>query len=95
MPAQVNASGQDETLAASLYTGHIGRSFPQIHLTSFAYTISPEKKSLLEKVGSVFGKSLKFDLPPEHQALLDQNEGQSPDDIDLANRMHHIQADTL
>ena len=92
MPVPRNSSGQDETLAAGLYTGPVGRSIPRIHRASFTYTIPSEKKSLLGKVNDVFG-SLKIDLPAEHQALLDQD--QSPEDIELARRMRQVQAKTL
>ncbi|MBE7474682.1 MAG: hypothetical protein DPW09_24035 [Anaerolineae bacterium] len=90
---QVNSS-RDETLAAGLYTGFAGNNVHQIRLTQFRYT-APSKKSLLEQVGQTFGQSLKRDLPAAHQALMDQGEMQSPEDLDLAARMREVQAKSL
>jgi len=87
-------SGEDETLAACLYTGFVGTGpLPGIRLTRFKYTIS-SNRTLLDKVKHIFGEALEQDLPPEHLAWLEEAE-QLPEDIELAQRMREVQAKTL
>jgi hypothetical protein len=87
---------RDETLAIGLYTGVAETTppLPPIRLTRFEYTIRRES-SLLDKVVARFGESLKQELPPEHLALLERGEEQSPEDIALAERMRDVQREAL
>jgi hypothetical protein len=87
---------RDETLAIGLYTGIAGATprYPQIRFAHFEYTIQ-RKKSLFDEVVVRFGESLKQELPPEHLALLERGEEQSPEDIALAERMRDVQREAL
>jgi hypothetical protein len=96
MNRETEISGRDETLASCLYYTGIAESppfLPPIRLVSFEYTI--RHKILLEEVRTKFGDALTRELPPEHRALLERGEEQSPEDIALATRMREVQRDAL
>jgi hypothetical protein len=90
---QVEYSGWDETLAASLYTSVAAATDPAIYVTHFEYSI--RRQALLDGVASVFGGELCRQLSPEHRALLERGEEQLPEDIALATRMCSVQRETL
>jgi hypothetical protein len=95
MNRETEISGRDETLASCLYTGIVESPpiLPQIQVVSFEYSI--RHKTLLEEVTAKFGDALTRELPPEHRALLERDEEQSPEDIALAARMREVQRDAL
>ena len=84
MQVPVEKTGRDETLAMSFYTGEV-LALPYVQPAQFEYTI--RRESLLEKVTSRFAKDLARDVSPEHLALLDCGEQQSPEDVALAVRV--------
>jgi hypothetical protein len=65
----------------------------EIRANVFEYSI--RHKTLLEEVTAKFGDALTRELPPEHRALLERGEEQSPEDIALATRMREVQRDAL
>jgi hypothetical protein len=93
MNTQPEFSGRDESLAMGLYTGMSQVTVPQILVTHFEYTI--RRRGLLDDVAATFSKGLSQSLSPEHLALLERGERQSPEDLALAERMQDVQRDTL
>ncbi len=95
MDKETMVSGRDETLATCLTTGLV-ESPPHVltvYLTHFDYTI--RHKTLLDEVAARFGNGLMRELPPEHRAIVERGEEQTPEDIALATRMRAVQRDAL
>jgi hypothetical protein len=95
MGRETEVSGRNETLATCLYTS-LAESPPcvlKLYLTHFEYTI--HRKTLLDEVAAKFGNSLTQELSPEHRALVEHGEEQTPEDIALANRMRTVQREAL
>ena len=86
-------SGRDETLASGLYTGLAATTTPRVYLARFEYTI--RRNMSLSKALDRVSAPLARELSPEHRALLERGEEQSPEDIALASRMLEVQRDAL
>jgi len=92
MSAQTEISGRDETLATGLYTGTSQHTIPQ-QITHFEYTV--RTRGLLHEVAATYGQELGQGLSPEHRALVERDEEQSPEDLALAARMGDVQRSVL
>ena len=93
MNPQVELSGQDETIANSLYSGLGAESTrPPLIVAPFQYSFTPQP-SLLRESASVFEAALTQPLPPEHRELIEAGESQSDEDLALARRMRDAQQD--
>ena len=93
MNPQVDISGQDETIANSLYSGLGAESTrPPLIIAPFQYSFS-RQPSLLREAVSIFGPAITQPLPEEHRELVQCGESQSAEDLALAGRMRDVQQD--
>jgi hypothetical protein len=93
MNPQVELSGQDETIANSLYSGLGAESTrPPLIVAPFQYAFT-RQSSLLRETASVFGAAITQPLPAEHREMVEGGESQSAEDLAVARRMHDVKQD--